>query len=297
MVRPEVEEEEEKEEEQKKPAFKAPEFDETEFLQTENRSAKLIYISLGTAFVAGIVTFGIMTGLHMMELGGEFTIPLVIPFLFAVVAVYLFKRFGIDIKNLEWKKWLENGFMYVIAWFAVWLVSMNPPFSDFADPTVSEPLIEVEVGSGQTFYYIDDVMFVDEDEQTFSSISQLEDITRISVYSTITDNWDLDSTDIFVEYSLNGEIRTLGEGSMLNLTVEKAKENLDIPRNVSRVVDDKWLISDDDVRKEKMFHISMVLDNQTDIDLSDGVKFTIIFEAEDTRSNSVRKEISFTVRA
>lgn len=298
MVRQEAdEEEEEREEETKKPAFKPPEFDETEFLQTENRSAKLIYISLGTAFAAGIVTFGIMTALHMLELGGKFTIPIVIPVLFTGVAVYLFGRFGIDVRNLEWKKWLENGVMYVVAWFAVWLVSMNPPFSDFADPTVSEPLMEIEVASGQKFYYLKDRMFVDEDEQDFSSISELEDVAGMKVYATITDNWNLKSVDISLEYSRDGKTIKIDEGEMLDLTIKEAEENLDVPKNVSNAVDDQWLISDDDVREEYMYVVSMVFDNQTALDLSEGVAFRLIFNAEDNRGNEVRKELPFRIHS
>ncbi len=296
MVRPEAEEEEEeKKEEHKKHAFKPPEFDETEFLQTENRSAKLIYISLATALAAGIVTFGIMTGLHMFGMGGVFVIPLIIPVIFAVVTVYLFSRFGIDVRNLEWKKWLENGFMYVVAWFAVWLVSMNPPFSDFADPTVSEPFIEIDVGPGQTFHYIGDTMFVDGTEQEYSSISNLEDISTLNIYTTITDNWDLKNVDISVEYNVEGSTRVIEDGSMLNLSISKAKENLDVPKNISRALNNEWLITNDDVRKEKMYIVSMAFDNQTDLDLSDGIQFTIIFRAEDTRNNEVRKEISIKI--
>jgi hypothetical protein len=298
MVRQEAEEEEEEREEvTKKPAFKPPEFDETEFLQTENRSAKLIYISLGTAFAAGIVTFGIMTGLHMLDLGGEFTVPLVIPFLFAGVAVYLFGRFGIDVRNLEWKKWLENGVMFVVAWFAVWLVSMNPPFSDFADPTVSEPLMELEVASGQKIYYLKDRMFVGETEQDFSSISELEDVAAMKVYATVTDNWDLKSVDISVEYSIDGETIRIGEGEMLNLSISRIDENLDVPKNVSNAMDDEWLISDDDVREEYMYVISMVFDNQTSLDLGEGVPFRVLFTAEDNRGNEIRKELPFRIHS
>ena len=120
-----IHEEEVEEEKEKKPAFKPPKFDETEFLQTENKSAKMIYISLGIAVVAGLFSFALMRIFYSLDTDLHFTAPLVSPFIFAFLVVYLFKRFGINIKELEWKKWLENGFMFVLAWFVIWMLSMK----------------------------------------------------------------------------------------------------------------------------------------------------------------------------
>jgi hypothetical protein len=285
-------EEPEKEEEVKKPAFKAPDFDETDFLQTENRSAKLIYISLATAVLAGIVTFGLMTLLHITDIGGLFTIPLIIPVIFAGLTIYIYTKFGIDIRNLEWKKWLENGFMFTLAWFAVWLVSMNPPFSDFADPTIAEPLIEIEVGSGQVIHYIGDNVYIDDRKTEFSPISDLEDVRTVRIYTTITDNWKLESKSIELLYKdAEGNWIELEEGLSMNLTLGRYDEELEVPDNVSDKLGEEWLISDDEVRKDHMYLISFQLTNQTQVGISDILDLKAIYTAKDSRGNENIREV------
>lgn len=301
IVRTEEDEEEEPQED-RKPAFKPPEFDETEFLQTENRSAKLIYISLSTALVAGIITYGFMTLLHSIGSDGVFTIPLIIPFIFFGVAVYIFTRFGIDIKALEWKKWLENGFMYVLAWFAIWLLSMNPPFSDFSEPVISEPLIEVEVDSGSTIHYLDDQMFIDDrlitiDSNEYRSISSLEDITTVRIYSMITDNWKLEKKSVVFEYKDDsGNWNSIEEGKFMNVSVGRYDSIIDTEKNVSNAMDETWLVSDDEIRSDHMFWVSFSTKNMTQlegIDPDGPINMRVVFSAEDSRGNEAIVEVPF----
>ncbi len=294
-------EEEEVEEEKKKPAFKPPEFDETEFLQTENRSAKLIYISLAVALVAGIVTYGLMTLLHSMDVEAKFTIPIVVPFLFIGVAVFIFGKFGIDVKNLEWKKWLENGFMYFVAWFAVWLVSMNPPFSDFAEPQISETFIEINLESGKVVNYVGDEMFINDNVTTFQSMEDLEGVVNISIYATITDNWKLDSKDVTFEFkNRTGSWTILEEGGPTPVFVGKIKEVIDPTKRVNKVLDEEWLTSDDKVRSENLFKVRMEIGNETEswfIDhLKDGMSLRITFSAEDSKGNEAEKIFDFRLQ-
>ncbi len=290
-------EEEEPEEDKKRPAFKPPEFDETEFLQTENRSAKLIYISLATALVAGIVTFGFMTLLHSMGVGGLFTIPLIIPVIFAFVAVYMFTRFGIDVKNLEWKKWLENGFMYVVAWFAVWLLSMNPPFSDFADPTIAEPLIEVMVADDHVYHYLGDDMYLDDKKTDFISITDIEDIEEIRIYSTITDNWKLDEKSvIFQRQNSDGSWVNMEEGGSMNITIGRYDGDFDQDKNVSNKLDERWLISEDDVRSDHMYIVSLSVANGSLSSTSEFENFRVVYSARDGKGNEARLEVPIRLK-
>ena len=294
-------EEEEEEEDKKKPAFKPPEFDETEFLQTENRSAKLIYISLSVAFAAGLVTYGFMSLLHAMDVDALFTIPLVVPVLFFGLTVYLFKRFGIDIKNLEWKKWLENGIMYFVAWFAVWLVSMNPPFSDFAEPQISEIFVEIELDSGKIVNYVGDTMYMNDKTQNFQSIEDLEGVVNISIYATITDNWKLDSKGVVLEYKDNeGKWVSLEEGGLTPVYIGRTSETISPSKNVSKALDEDWLITDDEVRSEHLFKVWINIGNETSTEfmseLKDGISMRVIFSAEDSKGNDAEKIYDFRLR-
>ncbi|HHD16038.1 MAG TPA: hypothetical protein ENK47_04955 [Euryarchaeota archaeon] len=285
-------------EDKKKPAFKPPEFDETEFLQTENRSAKLIYISLGTALAAGIVTYFVMNLLHMAGAGGEFTIPLVVPVLFIFVAIMLFGKFGINVKNLEWKKWLENGFMYFLAWFAIWLISMNPPFSDFSEPVISDPVIEVEIGSDQItmIHYLGDDMYVEDRKQDASTpMSDLDDVRIINVYTAITDNWEVKDVSISLQYRHNGSWVDMEEAGLMNITIGRYREKLDFGKNVSSRLDDEWLITDDEVLEDYLYVVSINMTGQVSLDLSGGVSMRIVYEASDTRGNESGRVVEFRI--
>lgn len=294
-------EEEEQEEEKKKPAFKEPDFDETEFLQTENRSAKLIYISLSVAFFAGIATYGLMTLLHSMDVEAIFTIPLVVPLVFFAVTVYLFDMFGIDVKNLEWKKWMENGLMYFVAWFAVWLVSMNPPFSDFAEPQISETFIVIDLGSGRVVNYVGDQMFINDNGSSFKSIEDLEGIVNITIYATITDNWKLEKDDVVLEYKdSQGNWTELQSGGPTPVFVGKTDEILEPSKQVNKALDEEWLTDDDEVRSENLYKVEMNIGNETSNefldDLRDGMVFRVMFTAEDSKGNQAERTFEFRLK-
>lgn len=170
--------------------FKRPEFDETEFLQTENRNAKMIYITLGMALIAGILSFVIMRAAHYLKLDVYLLLPIIAPIALAGGVLMLFSKFGIDIRALDWKKWLENGAMYVITWGAVWILSMNPPFSDLSEPVISEPVLSIVDLDGVPVTYLN---------QTPSIV---RDVREISFFFLITDNsgrYDVDISVFTVE--------------------------------------------------------------------------------------------------
>ena len=234
------EEEEDAEEKDTKPAFKPSEFDETEFLQTENRNAKMIYTSLGVALFAGILSFIIMRLTYLLQPDGNthFMIPIIAPFLLIPIALKLFSKFGIDYKSLDWKKYAENGFMYFATWAAVWVLSMNPPLSDFSDPMIGDFVFaEVDNDGDRIFHY---------NETPYS----VEPAGSLEAFMVITDNYKIERR-IFELYLVDDSerdllIKTEGEDVIdypeekYNLTVKKVVSNLTFPldRDDSEIIED-----------------------------------------------------------
>ncbi|MGA1822253.1 MAG: hypothetical protein ACMUIG_06980 [Thermoplasmatota archaeon] len=246
IVRPEMEEEEEKE---SKPAFVPPEFDETEFLQTENRNAKMIYLSLAVAVVAGLVSFGLMKLVYLISGDGNlhFMLPVGIPLIFFGLVIYLFRRLGIDISNLDWKKWAENGFMYFATWAAIWIISMNPPFSDFSDPVIGDFIVKTIDHNNEERYYVN------------VTPTEIMDVSSVEVFTIITDNYRIDDR-IFTVYRMvdgseqtiyrmkNGKVDDIQGVPDYNITVGRVKDNttFTIERDDSEIIknSDSWFGND-----------------------------------------------------
>ena len=221
-----IREEEEDEEEESKPAFEPSEFDETEFLQTENRNAKMIYTSLGVAVLAGIFSFIIMRGIHMIQPDGtlHFIIPVISPVIFVPLVLKLFVRFGIDYKSMDWKKYAENGFMYFATWAAIWVLSMNPPLSDFSEPLIGEfVLAEVEEDGVTKFHR----------NETPDSV---DPVGGLELFTVITDNYKIEERIFEIDLISDSDerllLRTDGEDVLksddegYNISVRKVESNL-----------------------------------------------------------------------
>ena len=304
-----IHEEDEKEQEKEKdakPAFKPSEFNETEFLQTENKSAKMIYLSLGVAVLAGLFSFALMRLLYWLDVESFIIVPIVSPFLFAPLVAYLFKRFGINIKELEWKKWLENGFMYVLAWFVIWMLSMNPPVSDFSDPLIEDVVMQVETvdPSNKTLTYS---YFLGVPYDSFGNLSStmgppedIEDIRTVTLFATMTDNWKVDSWDIEVYERSGGEWVDISD--RVGKTIEIGKNlTLEPEKDLKDALKDEWLQREPDVWEDHLYSVRLDLSDRNLIgatyDLEDGrIDMMVIFKATDPMGNGSELEFSFTIR-
>jgi hypothetical protein len=290
IVRPEMEEEEK----EVKPAFVPPEFNETEFLQTENRNAKMIYLSLSVALVAGIVSFGIMRLVYALSDGGNlhFILPVGVPILFFGIIIYLFKRLGIDIHSLDWKKWAENGFMYFATWAAIWIISMNPPLSDFSDPLIGDFVVKTIDSNNDERYFVN---------QTPSDINS---VSSFQIFTVITDNYRIDDR-IFTVYQMmdgvetkifvkkNNRIEDITGVPDYNITIEKVSDNLTftIERDESEIIQnsDSWFGDDYNHWKGNLWSVSF--GNMTG--LSENIQFRIEVKVTDKSGNESILDYSF----
>ncbi|MGA1872430.1 MAG: hypothetical protein ACMUHY_02050 [Thermoplasmatota archaeon] len=300
------EEEVEEKEKDKKPAFQPKEFNETEFLQTENKSAKMIYISLGAAVVAGIVSFILMRVLYSLDTGMHFTIPLISPVGFAILVVYLFNRFGINVRELEWKKWLENGFMFLLAWFVVWMISMNPPISDFSDPQIQEPILDIKTVQGMNYTYVQGNLFINDQLNDYIPPSNIEnqsienttiEIDHIVIHTVISDNNKVDRVEIKFQQKFDGAFVDIEEPGAIGINLTKDSEF--VPKgDLEDEVDGTWLQTDPEAWKDNLWTIDIDAQKiKSEIPaVKDGWHLKVIYRVWDTWNNYSEKEYSFKIK-
>ncbi len=292
-----IHEEEVEEEKEKKPAFKPTEFDEKEFLQTEMRSAKMIYISLGVAVVAGIVSFILMRILYSMDTGLHFTVPIISPIGFALLVIYLFKRFGIEIRELEWKKWLENGFMYVLAWFVVWMLSMNPPISDFSDPQIEEPLLELKTIGGENYTYFMGTLYIDDvTPDTYKPSGDIPGVTQAYVYVPISDNQKIDKWEIELSHNVDGDWRAIDDPEDNGIYIGK-NFTFEPKDDLKDQVKSLWIQREPDVWDGNLWTILLEMSEvgTSPLAVGDTLEVKAIYKVWDAKNNYSELEYIFKV--
>jgi len=112
-----------------KEAFKVPEFDEAEFMENEMEISKTGIITVLYAIPIAIVSFG----LTIIGLAG---IGFIIGFFCIFTLRYLYEKLGINLKGFEKKTWLGNGALMFFSWLLIWVLLLNPPFSDVSKPSI-----------------------------------------------------------------------------------------------------------------------------------------------------------------
>jgi hypothetical protein len=268
------------------PLFKTPEFDETEFLQTENRSAKLIYISLSVAVLAGILSFLLMRIVYWAGSDLYRILPIAVPVVLLALVYYLMLKFRIDYRDLDWKKYLENGFMYVVTWGAIWIVSMNPPFSDLASPSISDPVVKVTAGSVSSLEFEENVTY--------------HNVRAFSAFFVITDNVGVDGNVFKVHIQDQGSSRTeivvdSAIADELGLKVGRVNDNTSLApdkndtKSIRKV--EGWYGSDIDDWGRNLYEVTFM--NLTSKDQA----FTVTIEvmSSDRKGNEAGREFSFRV--
>jgi hypothetical protein len=115
-----------------KEVFKEPEFDEVEFMKTEMTSTKASIVAIIYAIPIAIVSFG-------------FTIAglAAVGFLVGILAIFMLRNIfdivRVSTEGFEKKTWLMQGAITFFVWMLVWILLLNPPFSDVAEPTIKNP--------------------------------------------------------------------------------------------------------------------------------------------------------------
>ncbi len=164
--------------------FKLPEFDEHEYIALELRKSKLAFVAFLYAFIMVIITYLLYTVTHPDWRG-----PIVLGLLAVAGLPFIVNLIKLDITDFDWKNWFGGGAIYIFSWLAFFILVVNPPFSDFADP-------EIEIND---FYYLGS----NDDTTTWKEINITKDTeipmfspTKIKVRAKITDNSEIDKDSV-----------------------------------------------------------------------------------------------------
>ncbi|MFP4545526.1 MAG: hypothetical protein ACLFPN_01595 [Methanomassiliicoccales archaeon] len=174
--------------------FVPPEFDEESFLRKDMKStwALVVTVICGVAFAV------------LGYLIGEAT-EMMVGFIALVVGMvllrYIWRLTKIDLDNIEKKSLAGNYLLFFFLFLGIFILIMNPPFSDHTDPKVTD--LEVWVDSSATGEW---TKLTRDNQETLVNTGDPVNIT-----ANITDNGELDSAKIKVFPS--GE-----SGTFVNMT-------------------------------------------------------------------------------
>ncbi len=172
-----------KQEEEEVEDFEFPEFDRADYMKGEINKGKSI---LATMAIAPLFSYVSMV---IFELTMEWTLGFVmfIPGLFLIGPIH--NLIGVDINRFGKKEFFMNGAMFFFTWLVIWVLLMNPPFNDFAPPSVERFSVDV---------LIDD-QWVDLDDAELGS-----GIYTVNLTAKITDNTEVRPDSIRIQ--IEGEL-------------------------------------------------------------------------------------------
>lgn len=112
-----------------------PDFNEREFLEKDIRLTKILLVTAGLAVIFAIVAFALT--------GYDWLIGFAAIVAGAVALRYIYPFFKIDVKSIEKKTWISNIVLFMFMALGIWILLLNPPFSDHTIPGVGDAQILV----------------------------------------------------------------------------------------------------------------------------------------------------------
>ncbi len=193
-----------KEKEEEGYDFKMPEFDEEEYLRKEVRDTKTLLVTFVYAVFIGIVSFSLTYV--------DVALALLVGFIAIVFLRHIYPLVRIDTTLLEKKQWAGNIMMYLFAWLAVLILLSNPPFSDFAAPTIKDEGIYFESNPGNW------TKINKSGEHEWHDQNLINVTTNVSIRVTIFDNVEVDVDTIRITIKRGEEEITPSGGDGLTHT-------------------------------------------------------------------------------
>ncbi len=179
--------------------FRPPEFDEKEFLRKELRDTRTVFLTVGYAALFGLVAFVlsliseklIIAGLALL-LGGLISLKYVYPLL------------KVKVEEFQKKNWAGNVAWFFLTFLAVWVLLMNFPFSDHADPDIEDLVVWVydETRDNYTaidYTYVDSqgtYVWVPRGAETLTGLIHADGTFTINITARVSDNGNLDVAEI-----------------------------------------------------------------------------------------------------
>jgi hypothetical protein len=175
--------------------FDFPEFDEHQFISLELNKAKIALVAFLYAILIVFITYQLY---HITY--PDARAPMALGFL-AVAAIPFISRFlRIDISEFDWKNWVGAGAVYVFSWLAIFIILVNPPFSDFVEPEIEVEIHYMKEGSTNQSWLAWD---------TLADPYAIREPVKINLSIEISDNSqiDKDTVRITIDGILNNTIK------------------------------------------------------------------------------------------
>ena len=119
--------------------FRPPEFDEKEFIRKELGETRSVIFTVVYAIVLGAVA-GLLSAADRAFMGPAFLIAIA-----GMVSLkWVYPMFKIDSKAFQKRNWLGNIGTFFFTFLAIWILLLNQPFADFAQPTVKDVTVWVD---------------------------------------------------------------------------------------------------------------------------------------------------------
>jgi hypothetical protein len=119
--------------------FRPPEFDEKEFIKKELGETRSVIFTVVYAIVLGAVA-GLLSAADRAFLGPAFLIAIA-----GMVSLkWVYPIFKIDSKAFQKRNWLGNIGTFFFTFLAIWILLLNQPFADFAQPTITDVTVWVD---------------------------------------------------------------------------------------------------------------------------------------------------------
>ncbi len=186
-----------KKEEEESDDFEFPEFDRMQYMKDEINKGKSVLISMALAPIFSYLSFKIFE----ISMEWSFGFLLLILGIFILEPVHKFLK--VDVERFGKKEYAMNWAMFFFTWLIVWIILMNPPFGDFADPTLDrfgvsvltdpvnntwEPLGEVGLVNGESYTInitarITDNVGIREDSVTIEFMGNVYGMNRVDEHT------------------------------------------------------------------------------------------------------------------
>jgi hypothetical protein len=206
--------------------FQLEEFDEKEYLEEQLRIGKGVFISMAWAVVAGAITFFVF---NMFQDNWQY---IFIPGFFGVLALYIIlPKFNVDLTVIPKKSWFNFVFSFALTWLAIVVISLNPPFSDFSEPSLDDLTLEV---------------------QEYNRAMYDNSTPTVRIRAVIRDNYEVSGGKVFIEYPGGSDstvdlLREEGTGNIYyyNFPENEVKNIMDLGLEI------KYTITAEDSRGNK----------------------------------------------
>jgi hypothetical protein len=112
--------------------FQVPDFDEDAFIHKEMVSFRTTTILFAWGVVAALVSWGLFVAVEGAKMGWYLGLAVVVATGFLLR--YVYRALKVDVSHFGRREWLGTGFLFFFTWLAFFLILVNPPISDFAEP-------------------------------------------------------------------------------------------------------------------------------------------------------------------